>query len=162
MEYSFIIRRARAEDAGDIKSVLLDSFRKYMKEAKLSGTIDALEETVEDISRDIETKDVFIALVNGVPVGTIRVELQPDGTAYITRFGVLPDYHHLGIGKALMNFVDKLLLSKGAVRARLYTASNHSELVRFYYDRGFYVESVSYERGYPRACMVKEYVSEKS
>jgi ribosomal protein S18 acetylase RimI-like enzyme len=154
---SFTIRKATVNDAEDIQSVLRESFKKYKDTAKIPGPLGALEETVEDITRDIQNKEVLIALIDNITIGSIRVELLPDNTAYITRFGVRPDYQSMGIGKALICHVDKLLISKGIREARLYTASNHHELVQFYYDKGFYIESVSYERGYPRACMVKKY-----
>lgn len=137
--------------------VLQESFRKYMQEAGLAGTMEALEETVESIRAEIETKEVFIALIDNTPVGTIRVQILPDGTAYISRFGVRPEYHNIGIGKALMNLVDKLLKSKGVKKVSLHTASKYRDLVRFYYGRGFYIDSTSKDRGYVRALMVKEY-----
>ncbi len=156
MNYSFIIRKATVEDAGSISSVLQESFSKYLKVAGLNGTMDALKETVEDIKVDIERKVVFIALIDEMPVGTARVEFLKDNTAYLTRFGVRPDFHNIGIGKAMMNVIDKLLIAEGIKKVRLHTASNYKGLVRFYYGRGFFVESVSYERGYPRACMIKQ------
>ncbi|NLN65589.1 MAG: GNAT family N-acetyltransferase, partial [Clostridiaceae bacterium] len=33
----------------------------------------------------------------------------------------------------------------------------YGALMRFYYGRGFYVDSVTHDRGYPRARLVKEY-----
>jgi len=101
---------------------------------------------LEDIKKDIETKEVFIAIIDDVPVGTIRVQILPDNTAYISRFGVRLQYHNMGVGKAMMSLVDKLLISKGVKRVRLHTASKYAELMRFYYGRGFYVDSTSRER----------------
>lgn len=112
---------------------------------------------MEDIKRDIETKEVFIAFIDNIPVGTIRVQILPDNTAYISRFGVRLQYHNVGIGKAMMNLVDKLLTAKRIKRVSLHTASKYAELMRFYYGRGFYVDSTSKERGYIRALLVKDY-----
>jgi ribosomal protein S18 acetylase RimI-like enzyme len=100
---------------------------------------------------------VFIATIDSVAVGTVRVRIMPDGSGYVSRFGVRPDYNNIGIGKALMNLVDKYLKSMNVKKVFLYTASNYKALVCFYYGRGFYIESVSNERGYPRAKMVKYY-----
>ena len=36
-------------------------------------------------------------------------------------------------------------------------AAKYFDLVRFYYGRKFYVDSISEDRGYKRALMVKEY-----
>jgi len=157
MNYSFIIRRATIDDAPGIQGIMKEAFNKYMQDAGLVGTMDALSESLEDIKRDIETKDVFVALIDDVPVGTIRVNILPDNTAYISRFGVSLQYHNIGIGKSLMNLVDKLLKSRQTKRVSLHTASKYRDLVRFYYGRGFYVDSTTKDRGYVRALMVKEY-----
>ncbi|MDP4092830.1 MAG: GNAT family N-acetyltransferase [Bacillota bacterium] len=157
MNYSFIIRRAVESDAFDIQDIMKESFKKYMSDAGLTGTMEALEESIEDITKDILTRDVFIAVIDDTPVGTIRVSMLPDGTAYISRFGVRLDYHNIGIGKSLMNLVDKLLKSKGIKKVNLHTASKYKDLIRFYYGRGFYIDSTTKDRGYIRALLVKEY-----
>jgi hypothetical protein len=50
-----------------------------------------------------------------------------------------------------------MLAAKNIEKVSLHTASNYYALVRFYYGRGFYVDSVSKERGYARALMIKDY-----
>lgn len=157
MDYSFIIRKAQLEDAEEIQKITKEAFKKYMMDAGLTGTMEALEESLDDIIKDIENKEVFIAIIDNIPVGTIRLEILPDNTAYISRFGVRLDYHNIGIGKAMMNLIDKLLVSKGIKRASLHTASKYKALMRFYYGRGFYVYSTTKDKGYVRALLVKDY-----
>lgn len=157
MKYSFVIRSASIEDAEAIQMITREAFTKYMEDTGLTGTMEALMESLEDIKKDIETKDVFVAFIDNTPVGTIRVEILPDNTAYISRFGVSLKYHNIGIGKSLMNLVDKLLMSKGIKKVFLHTASTYKDLVRFYYGRGFYIDSTTKDRGYVRALLVKEY-----
>lgn len=157
VNYSFIIRKAVIEDASAIKDIMNESFIKYMKDTGLTGTMEALEETIEAIRQDIESKEVFIALIDNYPVGTVRIEVKSDNTAYISRFGVKLDYHNIGIGKSLMNLVDKTLKARGIRRASLHTASKYKDLVRFYYGRGYYIDSTTKDRGYTRALLVKEY-----
>jgi ribosomal protein S18 acetylase RimI-like enzyme len=157
MNYSFIIRRATAEDAKAIQTITKIAFKKYMEDTGLKGTMDALEETIEDIIEDINSKEVFVAFIDETPVGTIRLKINPDNTAYISRFGVNTDYHNIGIGKSLINLIDKVVKSKGIKRVTLHTASKYKDLIRFYYGRGFYIESTSTDRGYIRALLVKEY-----
>jgi ribosomal protein S18 acetylase RimI-like enzyme len=154
--YSFTVKKALPEDAGDIKAILNEAFTKYMKDTGLTGSMEALEETKEQILYAIENTEVFIAHVNGVPVGTIRFELEGE-QAHISRFGVRLDYHNIGIGKSLMNLVDAEMTALGIKKAYLYSASAYTDLIRFYYSRGFYIESTSTERGYIRAKLVKEY-----
>ncbi|MCX7921010.1 MAG: GNAT family N-acetyltransferase [Clostridia bacterium] len=158
MNYSFIIRKANVEDAFAIQGIMHESFKKYMQDTGLSGTMEALEESIDTIRYDIETKEVFIALIDNIPVGTIRIQVFPDNTAYISRFGVSLQYHNIGIGKSLMNLAEKLLKARGVTRVSLHTASKYRDLVRFYYGRGFYIDSTTRDRGYVRALMVKEYV----
>lgn len=157
MNYSFIIRRAGLEDAEAIQTITREAFKKYMKDTGLTGTMEALEETLDDIRKDIEAKDVFVAFIDDVPVGTIRVHILPDNTAYISRFGVSLEYHNIGIGKSLMNLVDKLLTTNGVKKVSLHTASKYNDLVRFYYGRGFYVDSTTKDKGYVRALLTKDY-----
>ncbi|RCX18318.1 ribosomal protein S18 acetylase RimI-like enzyme [Anaerobacterium chartisolvens] len=161
MNYSFIIRRAELQDAEAVKGILQQSFKKYMSDTGLTGTMEALEESVESITDAIDGSLVYIAFIDSVPVGTIRINILPDGTAYISRFGVNLNYHNIGIGKSLMNLADKVLEAKGVKKACLHTASKYRDLVRFYYGRGFYIDSTSKDRGYVRALMVKEYQLKK-
>ena len=157
MNYSFIIRKAVKEDAPAIQGIMQEAFRKYMADTGLSGSMEALEESITDIERDIEEKEVYIAVIDDVAVGTVRVLLLQDNTAYISRFGVMLQYHNIGIGKSLMNLVDKMLKARGIKKVSLHTASKYRDLVRFYYGRGFYIDSTTKDRGYVRALMIKEY-----
>lgn len=157
MNYSFIIRKATIEDAPAIHKIMQEAFKKYMYDAGLSGTMEALTESLGNIEADIKGKEVYIAIIDDNPVGTIRIKLLPNNTAYISRFAVMLDYHNIGIGKSLMNLADKVLISKGVKKVSLHTASKYRDLIRFYYGRGFYIESTSSDRGYIRALLVKEY-----
>jgi len=156
MNYSFIIRKATIDDAEAIQTITRIAFKKYIENTGL-GTMEALEESIEDIIEDIQTKEVFVAFIDDVPVGTIRLKINSDNTGYISRFGVNTEYHNIGIGKALINLIDKLVKKKGIKRVTLHTASKYKDLIRFYYGRGFYIESTSSDRGYIRALLVKEY-----
>ncbi|NLL07239.1 MAG: GNAT family N-acetyltransferase [Clostridiaceae bacterium] len=157
MNYSFIIRKASVEDTEVIQTITRKSFKKYMEDTGLKGSMEALDETLEDIRNDIINKEVFVAFVDNIPVGTIRVEIFPDNTAYISRFGVILDYQNIGIGKSLIYLVDKLMLAKGIKKVSLHTAAKYKDLIRFYYGRDFYIDSTSKDRGYIRALLVKEY-----
>lgn len=160
MDYSLIIRRATPtkEDTEAVISVMHDAFEKYKADTNISYSMEALEETYDDVLEDIKTKHVYIAFVDGNPVGSIRVSINnQEKTAYISRFGVSRNFQNIGIGVSFMNLVDKLLISKDIKRAMLHTATRHSSLVRFYYGCGFYIHSTSESRGYIRALFYKDY-----
>lgn len=155
MDYSFIIRRAVLSDAPDVYSIIQKAFKEYADAANLQN-IEALKETVEEIENEIKNKVIFIAVIDHKIVGTVRVDITGN-EAYISRFAVNYENRNAGIGKSLMSLVDKYLIEKNVRSASLHTASRYGSLMRFYYGRGFYVESISHDRGYPRARMVKEY-----
>jgi GNAT superfamily N-acetyltransferase len=157
MNYSFVIRKADTDDIQSVKEVMDDSFALYKSRIIPEGGLDALNESEEDIRQDILTKEVFIAFIDQIPVGSIRVNVRSDQIAQISRFGVKQAYHNIGIGKALMNLVDKYLQSLDVQTAELYTASRYGDLMRFYYGRGFYVHSTTTDKGYIRALMRKDY-----
>ncbi|HAA43393.1 MAG TPA: N-acetyltransferase [Ruminiclostridium sp.] len=157
MNYSFIIRKAVESDAEAIHNILNEAFKDYISRAGISGTVKSLNETIEDIKNDIRTKEVFIGLIDNVPTGTIRIAIQEDNTAYINRFGVLPEYHNIGVGKALIKLVDKYLISNQIKKVYLHTASTYKDLIIFYYNLGFHIESTSKEDGYVRALLVKHF-----
>lgn len=147
---------AKNEDAPYISEITKTGFREYCASAGLSS-IAALTETIEDIIHDIETKNVYVAVINDIIVGCVRIEILDDGTAYLSRFAVKQNQQNSGIGKILMNVVDKNMRSRGVKCIKLHTASKITGLIRFYYGRGFYISEVENSRGYPRATLIKEY-----
>ena len=158
MDYQsvFEVRMATYDDIEDIMSITKEAFMKYAELAGIETTA-ALTETYEDVKRDIDTKIVLIALSDGVPVGSVRVEVFDDKTAYFSRFGVKVTSQNNGIGKSIMNLVDRIMKKNGIKKITLHTASKISSLIRFYYGRGFYIDSTDKSKGYIRALLVKEY-----
>ena len=155
--YAFEVKRATEEGIPAIHKITKDAFLKYCENAGLSYNIEALNETYDDIRKDIAEKNVFVVRIDDEPLGAVRVEVKDDGTAYLSRFAVADHHRNNGIGKILMNVVDKVMIEKGVKLLRLHTASKVTALIRFYYGRGFYIASVDNSRGYPRAELIKEY-----
>lgn len=160
MEYdyksSFQVRSATYDDIKDIMDITKEAFTKY-REATKADYMDALHETYDDVKHDIDTKVVLIALSDGEPVGSVRVEIRDDNTAYLTRFAVKISNQNTGIGKSIMHLVDNIMEHNHVKRMYLHTASRVCPLIRFYYGRGFYTVSTDNERGYIRALMAKDY-----
>ncbi|NLB78110.1 MAG: GNAT family N-acetyltransferase [Clostridiaceae bacterium] len=155
MFYSFIVRRGTEEDAPAVFSILQRAFNEY---CNITGqtNLEALSETVEDIKKEIQTKAVYIAVINNNIVGTVRLSIKGD-EAYLSRFAVDSNNQNAGIGKYLMQAVDTYLKEMGIKKVTLHTSSKHDVLMRFYYGIGFFVEAIETDRGYLRARMVKEY-----
>lgn len=155
----FSLFEVRLAEEGDINSIMEITREAFLKYSTMIGVtnLDALAETYDDVKYDIENKIVLIALSDGEPVGCVRVEVKSGGIAVLTRFAVKVTCQNNGIGKSMMNHVDKLMKKRGVKEISLYTASKSAPLIRFYYGRGFYIESIDSSRGYLRAKLVKEY-----
>ena len=154
----FQIRLANYDDIPDILDITREAFTKYGEMADCdTANLEALKETEMDVRKDIANKIVLLAVQDGKPLGSARIEIFPDHTAYLSRFGVKLNNQNNGIGKSIINLVDRIMLNKGVKKLRLHTGSKVTSLIRFYYGRGFYIESTDNERGYVRALLVKEY-----
>jgi GNAT superfamily N-acetyltransferase len=154
----FEVRKAVDEDVPLIGKITREAFNSYKESAGIMGKVAALQETFEDIKKDIRSKECFVALLDGVVVGSVRVEIFEDNTAYLSRFGVDTEHQSLGVGSVLMNAVDETMKEFGINKLYLHTASKLLSLVRFYYGRGFYIDSTTKDTGYIRALLCKEYV----
>ena len=143
----FQVRLANYDDIPAIMNITREAFVKYQQMSGVEN-LAALEESYNDVKKDIDTKVVLLALSDGEPVGSVRVEVFPDKTAYLSRFAVKVTSQNNGIGKSIMNLVDKIMVKKGV---------KITSLIRFYYGRGFYIDSTDKSRGYVRALLIKEY-----
>lgn len=155
--YAFEIKRATEEDIPAIIKITKDAFLKYCEMAGLDYDIEALNETYDDVKRDIETKEVYVVFIDDEPIGAVRVEILENNEAYLSRFSVKSSERNNGIGKILMSVVDKMMEENNVRFLRLHTGSHVTPLIRFYYGRGFYITAVENSRGYPRAELVKDY-----
>jgi len=155
----FEVRRAVARDIEEIRVLAKKSYMMYTKDAGIDELVTPFEETYDDVLEAIETTNVFVALSNEEVIGSVRIKVEPDHTAYLSRFGVSSSHQNNGIGKILMNAVDISMVELGVTSLYLHTASRMFSLIRFYYGRCFYIESTNKERGYIRALLCKEYKS---
>lgn len=153
----FQVRIANHNDINDIISITREAFVKYRELAGVEST-PALDETYEDIEKDLKDKIVLIAFSNGDPVGSVRLKIDHENhSAYLSRFGVKLTSQNNGIGKSIMNIVDKIMIEEGVQTLALHTASKITSLIRFYYGRGFYIDSTDKSKGYIRALLIKDY-----
>jgi ribosomal protein S18 acetylase RimI-like enzyme len=176
------IRFAYKEDAAAIKKILGDAFVKYAHDSGIpekevlalreteATILDAIEaqtygrigdkniKQLGDKDRNVASKFVLYAEYNGEPAGTVRVEqLESDmSKAYVSRFGVEGSFREHGVGHAMIIEVCKLMRRQGVKILFLHTAAKNAETVSFYYKNKFYIESVSSDKGYLRALMVRE------
>ena len=149
------IKQADENDLQSVKNITKTAFKEYAKRACPQAAQSALTETDDDIKNDIKTKYVSLAFFGDKAVGSLRIESDGE-TAYLSRFGVLPGYRSSGCGRLLLDDAVRMLKDKGVKKLYLHTASKATTLMRFYYGRGFYVESVDTSKDYIRVKMIKE------
>ena len=152
------IKKAEEHEIPAIHEITQDAFTKYAKDLGMPHVVSALNETYEDIKNDLKKNTVLIAYIKGRSMGSIRYEILSDNIAYITRFGVKTEAQNCGVGRALIEAVEKQAKEKGAHILALHTASKMMTLIRFYYGLGFYIHSTTTNRGYIRALLFKELV----
>lgn len=150
------VRPATAKDASAIHRITQAAFKKLLSEPGSAKTLKALEETEEDILKELGEKHVLLCEQDGTPVGSIRYHVVMNDIAYISRFGVLPEVQGCGIGGALIGAVAKECGEQGLRAMVLHTSSAVLSSMRFYYKMGFFVAGVSTKRGYYRAILVRE------
>lgn len=99
------IEKAEIQDAAEILDLQKAAF---LSEAKLykSLKIPPMVESVIQIEKEIRTKIVLKAVIDGKIVGAVRGILENE-TCQISRFCVHPDWQNLGIGTKLINAIEK-------------------------------------------------------
>jgi ribosomal protein S18 acetylase RimI-like enzyme len=143
-------------DAEAIFNLTHRCFIAYAEKILKDGKIEALTETLDDVKRDIENKYVIKCVLDGEIVGSVRYEILDDDIAYLTRFGVAPEIQSLGLGSLLIEKVAGECAAKGVKAITLFTASKMTSSVAFYMKHGYYVHSITRDKGYIRAFLVKE------
>jgi GNAT superfamily N-acetyltransferase len=139
------IRQATLEDAEALHVVVLAAFEEYR--GILPVSVSALDESVEDVRKEISEGRVLMAAEGEEAVGTVRYEMKPD-LLYVGRLAVLPSHRGRGIGAALMDHVERLAPSLGRTRIQLATRESIPGNIVFYEQLGYkVVERVQHPRG---------------
>jgi GNAT superfamily N-acetyltransferase len=132
---TFTVRRATADDALAIASVLRDAFAPYERHY----TADAFAATVpapEVIRARLDEGPVWVVLDREVIVGTVGAVLK-DGGGYVRSMAIVPDARGHGLGALLLGQVERLAQRQGMSRLFLSTTPFLAEAIRLYERHGF-------------------------
>lgn len=150
------IFQATEANVQDILRITRLAFTIYKNELHSDSKVKALYETEQNILDDIKTQKVYLAKKDNRTLGCIRVKKLSDQLAYIYRFSVDPDEQNAGVGSDLIEYaIEECILDNYAAIA-LHTNTKYYKLARYYYGKGFYVHSTTFDKGYIRALFVKE------
>ena len=99
-----VIERATVEDAGEILDLQKLA---YMSEAEIYNdyNIQPLRQTIEEIIDEFEVKTFLKLTQEGIIIGSVRAYVQ-NGTCYIGKLIVHPEYQNRGVGSSLMNEIE--------------------------------------------------------
>jgi GNAT superfamily N-acetyltransferase len=108
----------------------------YLSEAEINQdfTIPPLTQTLEEIEHEFQTKTVLKAIVDGRIIGSVRAYLQ-EGTCYIGRLIVHPDFQNQGIGAKLLRAIEERFAQ--ARRYELFTGEKSERNLYFYQKWGY-------------------------
>lgn len=143
-----IFRQATADDAKDLLTLTHTAFIRYARE--VGKNVKGVSETYDDILEDIENKYVLLAIDEDQLVGAIRLETI-ENIVYISRLCSSKGNKEINVGALLIEKTKELVEADALC---LHTGTKISSLVMFYYRCGFYIDSVSHEKGYPRGLFV--------
>lgn len=163
-----LIRQAKFEDAEAVMALIRRAMTVYARNSGISGQLESLAESIEEIIDSIRDHYVMIAENRDGIVGTVRLimpsekqlpvsalNLDPAQTAWFSRFAVVPELQSAGAGRLLYQSAEAYLADNGAKNILLYTALTNHRLVAFYQGRGFSLLSSENNRGYERGLFVK-------
>jgi GNAT superfamily N-acetyltransferase len=128
-----IIESAGFSDAEEILSIQKLAYR---SEAEIYDdfTIPPLTQTLEEIKKDFENQLFLKAFIDGEIIGSVRAFVK-EGTCYVGRLIVHPDFQNQGIGMQLMNRVEKTF--KEAQRFEIFTGHKSERNLYLYEKLGY-------------------------
>ena len=123
-------------DYRDLSEILKLQYLAYQSEAALFGTDDIppLKETLEEVQEEYNS-GVVIKMVSDDDsiIGSVRAR-ENNGTVYIGKLMVHPDYRGRGYGTTLLNEIEKYFTS---TRFELFTSTRSVDNIRLYETNGY-------------------------
>jgi N-acetylglutamate synthase-like GNAT family acetyltransferase len=123
-------------DVKDAQAILDLQKLAYRSEAAIWNdyTIPPLMQSLEEMEQDFQKQVVLKATIDGRIVGSVRAYTQ-DGTCYIGRVIVHPDYQNQGLGKQIMKAIEDHFAA--ADRYELFTGQKSERNLYFYQKLGY-------------------------
>ena len=119
----------------DLQEILQLQYLSYQSEAALFGSRDIppLKQTLDEVIAEYENGIVLKMTDDDVIVGSIRAK-ERNGTVYIGKLMVHPDYRRNGYGTKLLTEIEKYFPDK---RYELFTSTRSTDNIRLYQNLGY-------------------------
>ncbi|WP_010250943.1 GNAT family N-acetyltransferase [Acetivibrio cellulolyticus] len=120
---------------GDLEEILVLQKLAYQENASRYNDyeISPLMQTLKDLQEEAKSKIILKVVQDRRIVGSVRA-FEKDGTCYIGKLIVHPDYQNRGIGKKLVGAIEKCF---GGVRYELFTGHLDEKNLSFYSKLGY-------------------------
>jgi ribosomal protein S18 acetylase RimI-like enzyme len=120
----------------DTEEILVLQKLAYRSEAEIYNdfNIPPLVQTLENIEKDFENQYFLKTVMNGKIIGSVRAYTK-EGTCYIGRLIVHPDFQNRGIGTDLMNEIERIFNT--CRRFELFTGDKSERNLYFYQKLGY-------------------------
>lgn len=127
------IEKAKLED---LEGILKLQYLAYQSEADLFKTRDIppLKQTLAEVKEEYD-KGIILKMSNedGRLIGSVRAK-ESEGTVYIGKLMVRPDYRGKGYGSKLLSKIEELFPGK---RYELFTSTRSADNIRLYEKAGY-------------------------
>jgi len=128
-----IIEKAMVSDAGELLTLQKLAYR---SEAEIYNdfTLPPLVQTLEGMEEDFKNQLFLKAVMDGRIIGSVRAYAK-EGTCYVGRLIVHPDFQSRGIGTRLMNDMERIFY--GCKRFELFTGDRSERNLYLYRKLGY-------------------------
>jgi ribosomal protein S18 acetylase RimI-like enzyme len=142
---------ASDRDAPALLHLMHDAFLEY--EGLLDPPSAAHTETIDSVHKRLSAGSAVVATIADKPVGFTFY--QPQGThLYFSRLSVLPEFRNGGIGRALIEYVERRAQETGASGVRLGVRLQVPQLIARYERMGYRITKYMTHDGYTEPTYV--------
>ena len=137
--------QANESDAHTLLAILHAAFDEYRERLDPPSGVHA--ETIESVQSKLKTASAVIALVENEVAGCVFYEKENEHV-YLGRLSVLPQFRKLGIGRALIDYVEAQAANLKVFRVQLGVRIALPHLKTYYEQLGYRIVSNETHPGY--------------
>jgi ribosomal protein S18 acetylase RimI-like enzyme len=139
------LRQANENDAPILLAVLHAAFEEYR--GRLDPPSGVHAETIESVQSKLKTETGVLAFVGNEPAGCVFYEKENEHI-YLGRLSVLPRFRKVGVGRALIDYVEAQAANLKVHRVQLGVRIALPQLKAYYEKLGYHIVSYETHPGY--------------
>jgi GNAT superfamily N-acetyltransferase len=124
-------RRARPEDAGEIRAMVRSAYVKYLDRVEVEP-----KPMLADYDAAVVRHQVWLLRRDGKPTAVLELIPEPD-YLLVENVAVAPEAQGRGLGRRLMTFAEAEARRQGFAELRLYTHERFVENIALYLSLGY-------------------------